>query len=32
MPTSAHDLGLGSSRSMAVKWSEMMGWTVVGVL
>jgi hypothetical protein len=32
MPTSAHDLGLGSSRSMSVKWSEMMGWTVVGVL
>ncbi len=32
MPTSAHDLGLGSSRSMSVKWSEMMGWAVVGVL
>jgi hypothetical protein len=32
MPTSTHDLGLGCSRSMSVKWSEMMGWTVVGVL
>jgi len=30
MPTCAHDLGLGSSRSMSVKWSEMMGSTVVG--
>jgi hypothetical protein len=32
MPTSAHDLGLGSNRSMSLKTSEMMGSTVVGVL
>jgi len=32
MPTCAHDLGLGSSRSMSVKLSEVMGSTVVGVL
>jgi len=32
MPAATRDLGLSSNRSMLVKWSEMMGWTIIGVL
>jgi hypothetical protein len=32
MLVARHDLGLGNSKSMLVKWSEMMGWIVFGIL